>query len=77
MFLIQIVAFLFLLALLYLPFKIFKISDKTRYLVYLVICIGLFIVIMLDPVMDKKLPIVGGILLAIAGIVRKLKVQEK
>ncbi len=72
MLLIQIVVFLLLLGLLYLPFRTFKISDKTRYLVYLVLFIGLIIIVFIDPAFDNKFVILP-LFLPIAGIVRKLK----
>ena len=68
---IEIAVFVLLLGLLYLPFKIFKISDKTRYTVYLVICIAVVFNIFLDPAFDNKF-ILLPILLTIIGLGKRL-----
>ncbi|PKR86071.1 hypothetical protein [Heyndrickxia camelliae] len=75
---IEIAVFLLILGSLTLSFKIFKISEQKKNIVFLCLIVLLSLIIITDTTenANHKLPIFMGLILAATGLVRKLK-QKK
>ncbi|WP_442596509.1 hypothetical protein [Neobacillus sp. D3-1R] len=68
--LLQIIIFILIVGILVLPFTVVKASPRTKYIVYLLLPIGLFIIILITH--SYNILLIAAIIIMIAGIGRKL-----